>query len=1126
MEKNSVLAAALSMISRYTKGRYGIHPYTVLYGYAKLIKRDEASLFTMFGDKISTEDLNGARRYFAEKKLDVELVASFMTSVFPWLSAPYEDAISGRENLSSYDLLSQMFCKDDAVFSVFRVGNDVTDVLNYVGTLKQEREDKTSSKEEEISSVPSPVKQEEEKQPKDFRTVSETYRKLRTDLLNVVKGQDHAVTEFVRGCFQGTEINFGSGRERPKATFLFVGPPGVGKTLLAQTAAESLRYPCKTFNMSEYTTDGSCGDLIGVEPSYKNAGEGALTGFVKKNPVSIIIFDEIEKAGKDIIQLFLQILDLGKVTDKFLRRDVSFKDSIIIFTSNACSSIYEGDYSDISRTPKNIILDALKKEKHPGTNVPVFPDAICSRIASGNLIMFNHLGVRTMTGIISENFEKTAEEVFSEYGYKVSVDPKLPLLFLFHHGVAMDARIASSQSRNFIKSEFFELSRQVESHKDMLSGVDTIRFEIDLESDEVEPDILKLFVNPERTDIAILCDEKDRHCFSLPDNYMVHFANDVKELKKLLKDEVLSLILIDPLHGLKESGVRGVSLDDYDSMGIEAIKYLDSEDEQIPLYIIEKDDRLGETDKNTFLQNGAAGIVSIAGTSEQSVSSLLQQIAEENFMEAQGRDFARRGYVLDFNAAQIPDGRTLKVQFHELKKHQALDSESASVLLADAERPKVKFDDVIGASQAKKELKSFIKYLTNPRKYINSGKKPPKGILLYGLPGTGKTMLARAMAGESNVTFIQTSAASFKNKWYGQSEQNVRELFKRAREHAPAIIFIDEIDAIGKQRNGEDPHTESILNAFLTEMDGFKTDPKTPVFVLAATNYKIEDDGSGRMVIDEALLRRFDNKVCVELPNEEERRQYLRLSISRKELGSIDEDTIKNVATRTPGMSLSHMQRVIALANRKAEDRGDSLPCGEDLQNALEEYNHGARKSFGEEYCKSVAIHESGHAYVAWLSGEKPSYMTIESRGNFGGYMAHENCEEKPSYSKDELLWKIRCALAGRAAESTFFGESAALNTGASGDLQSATKCALNMICSYGMIEGQLVALPFDKVMSTPLATQYLEKANKLLWDEMRVTNDLVSDGKDKIRKLANRLLEKNHLTQGEIAEILSEKEG
>ena len=171
-------------------------------------------------------------------------------------------------------------------------------------------------------------------------------------------------------------------------------------------------------------------------------------------------------------------------------------------------------------------------------------------------------------------------------------------------------------------------------------------------------------------------------------------------------------------------------------------------------------------------------------------------------MEKESQAFSQRGWVIDFNTKQNVSGKTVKIWFYNLKKRMTVDVESRGSILSDAERLNIKFDDVIGAENAKEELQYFVKYLQNPKQFLMNGGKPPKGVLLYGPPGTGKTMLAKAMAGESDVTFLQTSASELKNKYIGESEANIRRILAKAKKYAPAIIFIDEIDAIGKKRTG------------------------------------------------------------------------------------------------------------------------------------------------------------------------------------------------------------------------------------------------------------------------------------------------------------------------------------
>ncbi|MBO4288782.1 MAG: AAA family ATPase [Lachnospiraceae bacterium] len=1126
MDSNAILQMVLKFCEGCKPDDTPLSPYHILYGYAKLLSMDVSTLSIMFSDK-DTKDLDEARRFFKEKKCDAPLVRQGLPLLFSNLedadqlgdcSSLIEDMAKSDSKISSYDLLQKLLPEGTPIFEVFAEGHKIEDVLDYQKTLKAiapadpaaETAENAAPAEtqaanaQETAEDSKPEGAPAEAPPLTFPEVAEKYRKLRVDLLDAVKGQNDPVMEFVRDCFQGNVLGRDEEQDQPRASFLFVGPPGTGKSLMARTAARSLGLPCMLLGISMY--------MMGPAES--------VTYFVKEHPECVLIFDDVDRADSDVYQLLIQVLEQGYTVIRSGIK-ISFRKAIIIMTTSAGRDLYENNYGDISGTPKSVILEALRSEMIPGTNHPRFPSVFCDCLSAADTIMFSHLSMQILARMVEENFSHTAEQIRSEYGYQVSYDHRLPLLFLFHQGNSEDAKPVIRQSGAFMKNELYELSRQIESHEDLLNNIEALHFEIDLSSEDLDPELRGLFEKPRTTEIAVLCREEDRSLFSLPEDYVVRFAETPEELEACLNNDV-SFVLIDPMFGLKEGDARGVSLDDYGSIGVKSFFRLKKSGDTIPVYLLETGSPLGETDKNTFTRLGAAGVVSTVSSSPETVNRQLQQIAEEICMEARGQEFLRRGYVLDFNTAQIPDGATLRVQYHSLHKQRVIDSASAASFVADVDRPKVTFDDVIGAENAKNELRYFIKFLSNPRKFISEGGKPAKGVLLYGPPGTGKTMLARAMAGESDVAFIQTSATEFLNKYFGQSEENVRNVFRTAQKYAPSIIFIDEIDAIGKSRTGEFQHTESVLNALLTELDGFRTDVNKPVFVLAATNYKLQEDGSGQRTLDPALVRRFDNRILVDLPNEKERIQYLTRVVKEKGFVDVSESTIKNLAARTPGLSIAILQNVADLAFRNAS-KLDRAPNGEDLLNALEEYSYGEKKDWGEKYYRSVAIHESGHSYMAWKSGEKPSYVTIVSRGSFGGYMAHENSEDKPVYSKEELTWRIRCALAGRAAEEVFYGRDASLNTGASGDLQTATQYALSMLCDYGMTDGNFIALPFRAISGTPMAASYLEQANRILRQEMAKTVELIEEGKEKVKKLADRLLEENNLTGEKIQAVFEE---
>ena len=280
----------------------------------------------------------------------------------------------------------------------------------------------------------------------------------------------------------------------------------------------------------------------------------------------------------------------------------------------------------------------------------------------------------------------------------------------------------------------------------------------------------------------------------------------------------------------------------------------------------------------------------------------------------------------------------------------------------------------------------------------------------------------------------------------------------------------------------------------------------------AYTGHHVSDTGNGISVLDEALVRRFDNKIFVDLPTEEERKLYINKIIESKKLTSISEQVRNNIAERTTGQSLAIIQNVVDLAFRNAVK--DHIKVTDDaLLNALEEYLYGEKKDRDANYYRKVAIHEVGHAYVSYINGDKPSYITIESRGSFGGYMQHSNQEDIPEYTREELIGRIRTCLAGRASEAVFFGKEKSLNTGASSDLENATNFAWNIICRYGMEEDQLIVLKKDEVLNSPLAGDYVKKVNNLLKAEMAETEKIIESAKDKIQWIADFLIKQNKLT-------------
>jgi cell division protease FtsH len=369
--------------------------------------------------------------------------------------------------------------------------------------------------------------------------------------------------------------------------------------------------------------------------------------------------------------------------------------------------------------------------------------------------------------------------------------------------------------------------------------------------------------------------------------------------------------------------------------------------------------------------------------------------------------------------------------------------------LVNSEKPKTKFEDVAGAEEAKEEVHEIVDFLRYPERYVELGAKIPKGVLLVGSPGTGKTLLAKAVAGEADVPFFSVSASSFIEMFVGVGAARVRDLFEQAKKDAPSIIFIDEIDAIGKSRAaggmmGGNDEREQTLNQLLAEMDGFGTD--TPIIILAATNRP--------EVLDPALLRpgRFDRQVLVDKPDFEGRVAILKVHVRGIKM---DPDVdLTEIARLTAGLAGADLANIIneaaLLAGRKSQKTVHQRDIRESVERAIAGLAKKSRR-IDEKEKKIVAYHESGHALMAETTkgAKKVSKVSIVPRGLAAlGYTLNTPEENKYLAQKHELLAEVDVLLGGRAAEEVFIGE---ISTGASNDLERATDIIKSMVQMYGM---------------------------------------------------------------------------
>ncbi len=440
----------------------------------------------------------------------------------------------------------------------------------------------------------------------------------------------------------------------------------------------------------------------------------------------------------------------------------------------------------------------------------------------------------------------------------------------------------------------------------------------------------------------------------------------------------------------------------------------------------------------------------------------------------------------------------------------------------EAETQTVTFEDVAGIDEAENELVEVVDFLRHPEKYQKLGARIPRGVLLSGLPGTGKTLLARAVAGEAGVPFFSASASEFIEAIVGIGASRVRDLFQQAKEAAPAIIFIDELDAIGRSRGGSGgslgghDEREQTLNQILTEMDGFDTSDS--VIVLGATN---RPD-----VLDPALLRpgRFDRRVAVQPPDSKGRELILR--VHTRSVPLADDVDLERLASTTPGMVGADLANLVNEAALLAARRGHDKVQPADFTDALEKIILGAERKIvlGEDDRRRIAYHEGGHAIVGMLTpGADPvRKVSIIPRGQALGVTLSTPDDDRFNLSEGELRAKIRVALGGRVAEEVVFGD---ITTGAESDIQQVTAIARGMVERWGMSDkvgfltvtpqnGRSPLLPGAEAVSE--ATQELIDAEvrRIVDEEHELTTQLLTDNRDKLNNLAETLLERETLDE------------
>ncbi|MBR9906995.1 MAG: AAA family ATPase [Gammaproteobacteria bacterium] len=907
-----------------------------------------------------------------------------------------------------------------------------------------------------------------------------------------VKGQPEAIRAIVDSEMKALSRS----SHKLRDIFTFAGPSGVGKTELAKTYAEALSevngsgFVFRVFNMEQYADEKAHMHLFGAGSSFTDANLGELTKHAEAYPRTVYLFDEIEKAHHTVIQSLLTLLDTGSALDATTLEEANFSQSVVIFTTN----LGQREFSRSQGMGDLDIFDVLQNARLPKSPEAALTPELVNRLRAGTAVRFYPLHAQALLAVAQNSTEAYHHMSSGQLGYEFGEN---------FAALAMLSGLPAPVPRAIMRNIDGAITR---AQQQLFSQIDDAKLAT----------IQRLHIDADASIFALTNQQRGlAYVGHNPDVYetLQHLVprQDVVKLSPDQSHDDLYQLAALPLVVLD-----GLAFTDDDLTQL--ITKLRSQDSQVGIVVLCTASQLNHgyvidhswmAIGHTQLQSQMPALKRLIHVANTMHSAQLKQLALDYQLELQSIDNGTARFM-----ACEPKFKPIISASRALRGVPGLMSR----------RPNTRLADVIGLHRAKDELQRVLRWLENPNLLRRHNLPMPTGILLLGPPGTGKTMLARAVAGEADLPFISLNIGEMLSKYVNGTSENIQKAFEAARDIAPCIMFIDEIDALaGKRTDGDNSSSQNAaVNTLLTQLDGLQKSGE-PIFVIAATN-RAE-------TLDPAVTRsgRLDRPILCDIPNRADRAAFVQFYMRKYKLQFSQAD-IDEFATLTMGMSGADLEQVFVTAlynlvnalpsSGETEQHVDAAA----IREAISHIRFGAPTTGNpqsDESKRQTAAHEAGHllAQKLLLPEQRIAIATIESRNRALGFVATQRDENAGPQTFDEIKAQLIMLMAGREAEYLLFGH-AGMNSGASSDLQQATRIAMYAICALGLDNefGQVsygenfsqLASPQERELASARVRAWIEEARD-------AARSLLQQHREKLEFITDELYRKESVYEAEI---------